>query len=64
MEMENLRAQAYRFQQQMKKLDEEIKQNEGLLKRTYTEQKTTKVTLGPHRNLLIFVQHQGTIEWR
>lgn len=45
MEMENLRAHANRFQQQMKKLDEDIKQNEELLRSTYTEQTTTKVTL-------------------
>ncbi|XP_070781824.1 structural maintenance of chromosomes protein 6 isoform X2 [Enoplosus armatus] len=41
-EMENQRGQAARFQQQMKKLDEDIKQNEGLLRRTHIEQKTTK----------------------
>ncbi|XP_070705825.1 structural maintenance of chromosomes protein 6 [Pempheris klunzingeri] len=41
-ETENLKAQANRFQQQMKKLDEDIKQNEGLLRRTHMDQKTTK----------------------
>lgn len=42
-ELENQRAQANSFQQQMKKLDDEVKQNEGLLRRTHIEQKTTKV---------------------
>ncbi|KAG8011310.1 Structural maintenance of chromosomes protein 6 [Nibea albiflora] len=41
-EMENQEAQANRFQQQMRKLNEDIKQNEGLLRRTHIEQKTTK----------------------
>uniref|UniRef100_A0A8C5HLL9 Structural maintenance of chromosomes protein 6 n=1 Tax=Gouania willdenowi TaxID=441366 RepID=A0A8C5HLL9_GOUWI len=40
---ENDRAQANRFQQQMRKLDEDIKQNESLLRRAHMEQKTTKV---------------------
>uniref|UniRef100_A0A673AXQ3 Structural maintenance of chromosomes protein 6 n=1 Tax=Sphaeramia orbicularis TaxID=375764 RepID=A0A673AXQ3_9TELE len=44
-EIENQTAQASRFKQQMKKLDDEIKQNEGLLRRTHIEQKTTKVKL-------------------
>ncbi|XP_040921027.1 structural maintenance of chromosomes protein 6 isoform X2 [Toxotes jaculatrix] len=39
-ELENQRAQATRFQQQMKKLDEEIKQNEGLLRRADIDKKT------------------------
>ncbi|XP_075940326.1 structural maintenance of chromosomes protein 6 [Anarhichas minor] len=43
-EMENQEAQASRFQQQMKKLDDDIKQNEGLLRRTQVEQRTTKAT--------------------
>ncbi|TKS76150.1 Structural maintenance of chromosomes protein 6 [Collichthys lucidus] len=41
-EMENQQAQANRFQQQTRKLNEDIKQNEGLLRRTHIEQKTTK----------------------
>ncbi|XP_036941437.1 structural maintenance of chromosomes protein 6 [Acanthopagrus latus] len=41
-EMENQEAQANRFRQQMKKLDEGIKQNELLLRRTHMEQKTCK----------------------
>ncbi|XP_023256280.1 structural maintenance of chromosomes protein 6-like [Seriola lalandi dorsalis] len=41
-EMENQKAQANRFDQQMRKLDEDIKQNEGLLRRAHIEQKTTK----------------------
>ncbi|XP_071335380.1 structural maintenance of chromosomes protein 6 [Trachinotus anak] len=41
-EMENQKGQANRFQQQMRKLDEDIKQNEGLLRRALIEQKTTK----------------------
>lgn len=47
--MENQEAQANRFRQQMKKLDEGIKQNEVLLRRTHIEQKTCKVTLLPQR---------------
>uniref|UniRef100_A0A8C2ZGE5 Structural maintenance of chromosomes protein 6 n=1 Tax=Cyclopterus lumpus TaxID=8103 RepID=A0A8C2ZGE5_CYCLU len=46
-EIENQRAQADRFEQQMKRLDDDIKQNEGLLRRTQVEQRTTKVTLLP-----------------
>uniref|UniRef100_A0A8C5HJG2 Structural maintenance of chromosomes protein 6 n=1 Tax=Gouania willdenowi TaxID=441366 RepID=A0A8C5HJG2_GOUWI len=42
---ENDRAQANRFQQQMRKLDEDIKQNESLLRRAHMEQKTTKLEL-------------------
>ncbi|KAM9339091.1 structural maintenance of chromosomes protein 6 [Symphorus nematophorus] len=41
-EMENQKAQAARYQQQMKKLEDEIKQNEGLLRKAHIEQKTTK----------------------
>ncbi|XP_034383264.1 structural maintenance of chromosomes protein 6 isoform X2 [Cyclopterus lumpus] len=41
-EIENQRAQADRFEQQMKRLDDDIKQNEGLLRRTQVEQRTTK----------------------
>ncbi|XP_029352110.1 structural maintenance of chromosomes protein 6 [Echeneis naucrates] len=41
-EIENQRAQATRFQQQMRKLDDDIKQNEGLLRRALVEQKTAK----------------------
>ncbi|XP_028460510.1 structural maintenance of chromosomes protein 6 [Perca flavescens] len=41
-EMENQKAQANRFQLQMKKLDEDVKQNDGLLRRTHIEQRTTK----------------------
>ncbi|KAM8832240.1 structural maintenance of chromosomes protein 6 isoform 1-T2 [Spinachia spinachia] len=41
-EMENQKAQASGFQQQMRKLDDDIKQNEGLLRRTQVEQRTTK----------------------
>ncbi|XP_047429650.1 structural maintenance of chromosomes protein 6-like [Mugil cephalus] len=41
-ELENQRAQEKRFQQQMKKLDDDIKENEGLLRRAYMDQKTTK----------------------
>uniref|UniRef100_A0A8D3ATQ3 Structural maintenance of chromosomes protein 6 n=1 Tax=Scophthalmus maximus TaxID=52904 RepID=A0A8D3ATQ3_SCOMX len=41
-ELENQEAQATRFQQQMKRLDEDIRQNEGLLRRAYTDQKTAK----------------------
>ncbi|XP_059213121.1 structural maintenance of chromosomes protein 6-like [Centropristis striata] len=41
-EIENQKGQATRFQQQMKKLDEDIKQNDGLLRRTQVEQRTAK----------------------
>ncbi|CAK6961936.1 structural maintenance of chromosomes protein 6-like [Scomber scombrus] len=41
-EIENQKGQANRFQQQMKKLDDDIKQNEGLQRRAHIEQKTTK----------------------
>ncbi|KAM7367887.1 hypothetical protein PAMP_014155 [Pampus punctatissimus] len=41
-EIENQTAQANRFQQQMRKLDDDIRQNEGLQKRAHVEQKTTK----------------------
>lgn len=44
-EIENQSAQANRFKQQMRKLDEDIKQNDGLLRRAHTEQKTAKVTI-------------------
>uniref|UniRef100_A0AAQ4QZP3 Structural maintenance of chromosomes protein 6 n=1 Tax=Gasterosteus aculeatus aculeatus TaxID=481459 RepID=A0AAQ4QZP3_GASAC len=44
-EMENQKAQASGFQQQMRKLDDDIKQNEGLLRRTQVEQRTTKLQL-------------------
>uniref|UniRef100_A0A665WVZ6 Structural maintenance of chromosomes protein 6 n=1 Tax=Echeneis naucrates TaxID=173247 RepID=A0A665WVZ6_ECHNA len=44
-EIENQRAQATRFQQQMRKLDDDIKQNEGLLRRALVEQKTAKVKI-------------------
>uniref|UniRef100_A0A8D3CS74 Structural maintenance of chromosomes protein 6 n=1 Tax=Scophthalmus maximus TaxID=52904 RepID=A0A8D3CS74_SCOMX len=49
-ELENQEAQATRFQQQMKRLDEDIRQNEGLLRRAYTDQKTAKVTLFTSHN--------------
>uniref|UniRef100_A0A7N6B9H2 Structural maintenance of chromosomes protein 6 n=1 Tax=Anabas testudineus TaxID=64144 RepID=A0A7N6B9H2_ANATE len=42
-EIENQNAQADRFKQQMKRLDDEIKQNESLLRRAHIEQKTAKV---------------------
>ncbi|XP_068198387.1 structural maintenance of chromosomes protein 6-like [Antennarius striatus] len=41
-EISNQMALADRFQQQMRRLDEDLKQNEGLLRRTHMEQKTTK----------------------
>uniref|UniRef100_A0A8C4F8N7 Structural maintenance of chromosomes protein 6 n=1 Tax=Dicentrarchus labrax TaxID=13489 RepID=A0A8C4F8N7_DICLA len=44
-EMENQKAQADRFQQQMRKLDEDIKQNEGLLRRTHIDQKSSKTSV-------------------
>ncbi|XP_042359511.1 structural maintenance of chromosomes protein 6-like isoform X2 [Plectropomus leopardus] len=41
-EIENQRAQETRFQQQMNRLDEDLKQNEGLRRRNHVEQKTAK----------------------
>ncbi|KAM3603130.1 uncharacterized protein V6R79_017017 [Siganus canaliculatus] len=41
-EMENQEAQANRFQQQMRKLEDDLRQNEVLLRRTQMEQKTTE----------------------
>lgn len=46
-EIENQSAQANRFKQQMKKLEDDIRQNEGLLRRAHVEQKTAKVALLP-----------------
>uniref|UniRef100_A0A7N8Y1I0 Structural maintenance of chromosomes protein 6 n=1 Tax=Mastacembelus armatus TaxID=205130 RepID=A0A7N8Y1I0_9TELE len=46
-EMENQKGQANRFQQQMKKLDDDIRMNDGLLRRAHMEQKTTKVEISP-----------------
>ncbi|XP_060947359.1 structural maintenance of chromosomes protein 6-like [Limanda limanda] len=42
-EMENQTALATRIQQQMRNLDDDIKQNEGLLRRAQADQKMTKV---------------------
>ncbi|KAK5852944.1 hypothetical protein PBY51_006775 [Eleginops maclovinus] len=41
-EMENQKAQAARFQQQMRKLDDDVKQNEGLLRRAQMDERTIK----------------------
>lgn len=43
-EIENQKAQANCYQQQMKKLDEDNKQNQVLLRRAEQEERTTKVT--------------------
>lgn len=43
-EIENQKVLGNRCQQQMKKLDEDMKQNEVLLRRADQEQKKTKVT--------------------
>lgn len=65
-EIENQKAQESRFQQHLKKLDEDIKQNEALLRRTHMEQKTAKVKLltnqhsspsNPGMFYLIFQKH-------
>uniref|UniRef100_A0A8C4FCG9 Structural maintenance of chromosomes protein 6 n=1 Tax=Dicentrarchus labrax TaxID=13489 RepID=A0A8C4FCG9_DICLA len=53
-EMENQKAQADRFQQQMRKLDEDIKQNEGLLRRTHIDQNTD----APHDMLSVSTLQQ------
>lgn len=44
-ENENLRAKANRFQHQIRKMDEDIKQNQVLLRRADAEKKTAKVRL-------------------
>ncbi|XP_033931820.1 structural maintenance of chromosomes protein 6 [Pseudochaenichthys georgianus] len=41
-ELENQKAQATRFQQQMGKLDDDVKQNDGLLRRAQVEERTIK----------------------
>uniref|UniRef100_A0A8C7XGE5 Structural maintenance of chromosomes protein 6 n=1 Tax=Oryzias sinensis TaxID=183150 RepID=A0A8C7XGE5_9TELE len=43
--LENQKAQEFRFQQQMKKLENEIKQNEILIKKCQMTQKSTKLQL-------------------
>lgn len=43
-EIENQRGQKADIQQQIRRLDEDIRQNQELLKRAHTEQKATKVT--------------------
>uniref|UniRef100_A0A668A010 Structural maintenance of chromosomes protein 6 n=1 Tax=Myripristis murdjan TaxID=586833 RepID=A0A668A010_9TELE len=43
--LENQKAHAARFQQQMRNVEEDIKKNEGLLKRAHTEQRMIKVTI-------------------
>uniref|UniRef100_A0A667ZZY3 Structural maintenance of chromosomes protein 6 n=1 Tax=Myripristis murdjan TaxID=586833 RepID=A0A667ZZY3_9TELE len=44
-ELENQKAHAARFQQQMRNVEEDIKKNEGLLKRAHTEQRMIKLQL-------------------
>uniref|UniRef100_A0A3Q4MY90 Structural maintenance of chromosomes protein 6 n=1 Tax=Neolamprologus brichardi TaxID=32507 RepID=A0A3Q4MY90_NEOBR len=44
-ELENQKGQASRFQQQMRKLDDDVKQNEGLLRRAHQDQRTIKLQL-------------------
>ncbi|KAK1889292.1 Structural maintenance of chromosomes protein 6 [Dissostichus eleginoides] len=41
-ELENQKGQATRFQQQMRKLDDDVKQNDGLLRRAQVEERTIK----------------------
>lgn len=43
-EIENQRKQTAHIQQQIRRLDEDIRQNLELLRRAHTEQKATKVT--------------------
>lgn len=43
-EMENQKGQVAHIQQQIRRLDEDIRQNQELLRRANTEQRTTKVT--------------------
>lgn len=45
MEVENHRAKADLLDQQLRKIDEQVKQNDGLLRRTLAEQKKANVTL-------------------
>uniref|UniRef100_A0AAX7TFN8 Structural maintenance of chromosomes protein 6 n=1 Tax=Astatotilapia calliptera TaxID=8154 RepID=A0AAX7TFN8_ASTCA len=59
LELENQKGQASRFQQQMRKLDDDVKENEGLLRRAHQEQKTIKVThraLSPSWCLSVFTE--------
>uniref|UniRef100_A0A8D3D823 Structural maintenance of chromosomes protein 6 n=1 Tax=Scophthalmus maximus TaxID=52904 RepID=A0A8D3D823_SCOMX len=60
-ELENQEAQATRFQQQMKRLDEDIRQNEGLLRRAYTDQKTAKTMKFLHLNAVVCVPNSFTL---
>lgn len=43
-EIENQKGQAAHIQQQIRRLDEDIRQNQDLLRRAHTERKATKVT--------------------
>uniref|UniRef100_A0A7N6BF31 Structural maintenance of chromosomes protein 6 n=1 Tax=Anabas testudineus TaxID=64144 RepID=A0A7N6BF31_ANATE len=56
-EIENQNAQADRFKQQMKRLDDEIKQNESLLRRAHIEQKTAKVAILPVTDTYSFTKY-------
>lgn len=62
-ELEKQKAQAHNNQQSMKKLDEDFKQNEGLLTRTHTEQKTAKVTFFTfNKQVLVSLWPQGPMK--
>uniref|UniRef100_A0A669F717 Structural maintenance of chromosomes protein 6 n=1 Tax=Oreochromis niloticus TaxID=8128 RepID=A0A669F717_ORENI len=57
LELENQKAQATRFQQQMRKLDDDVKQNEGLLRRAHQDQKTIKEDLSKTDQEVIKCKH-------
>lgn len=62
-ELEKQKAQAHNNQQSMKKLDEDFKQNEGLLTRTHAEQKTAKVTFFTfNKQVLVSLWPQGPMK--
>lgn len=67
-EIEKQKALANHCQQQMKKLDEDVKQNQVLLRRADQEQKTTKVTHWPlshtHRQTGFFNPHFRWIAYK
>uniref|UniRef100_A0A669BWC5 Structural maintenance of chromosomes protein 6 n=1 Tax=Oreochromis niloticus TaxID=8128 RepID=A0A669BWC5_ORENI len=53
LELENQKAQATRFQQQMRKLDDDVKQNEGLLRRAHQDQKTIKMSVAKAKEICL-----------
>ncbi|KAM3858880.1 structural maintenance of chromosomes protein 6-like [Diretmus argenteus] len=56
-EVENQSAQLTQFQQQMRKIEEDIRQNDGLLSRAHMEQKKTKDKAGKLQLMLADLQN-------